>query len=287
MAKAKQYKSELCVSMRDGHVTAREFKIVNQLDPVFNSSIKEFTSPKMICGYLACVVAEIVANHFASFHMKQKELKKMVKMLSHPAAIMESTREMMSWLRDCRRSYILAHKYSFPTEFINSGTEHDEAKYISDWVANYEISQWMNKKANKALHFVRCIEREFDNVYHEEKERLIDEKPFLDLKMFFDTTIVTGETRMFRPSEWLNNFLPSVESTPPVFIGDVGGHFVVLKPVLLESDGGEVPCIILLNTYHPNSYVEANTVTGTYRMIFEQKDETTDKDVFTYPLDKK
>ena len=276
------FKTEAASCSQDGQVIIRELKIVDQLSPAFLDSIKEYRTAKMICGYLSCCVAELVSSHFSSVRMQAKEIERMVKMLSHPAAVLEPVREMMAWLLETRQKYVLHHKSSFPVEFLNSGTVHDEERYLRDWVANYEVSNWLRKNKNTNIHFVRRIERDVGEVYHEEKSRLSEEEPFSHLNMFFDVTIETGETLHLSPSQWLERFGGCLEAHPPVFIADVGGHFVVLKPVILVGEGGsESPLILLLNTYNPD-YTKVPTVTGTFKMLFRQLSEVSDPKQFLY-----
>ena len=276
------FKTEAASCSQDGNVIIRELKIVDQLSPAFSDSIKEYRTANMICGYLSCCVADFVASHFSSLHMEPRDVEKMVKILSHPASLLEEVRGMMAWLLETRQKYVLNHKTSFPVEFINSGTVHDEEKYLRDWVANYEISDWLRKTRNARIHFVRRIERDVGEVHHEEKLRLSEEQPFAHLCMFYDVTIETGETLHLSPSQWLERFGGSLETDPPVFIADVGGHFVVLKPVILVGESGsESPLIILLNTYKPD-YTKVFTVTGTFNMLFRQLSDVTDPKQFLY-----
>ena len=280
------FKTETASCSQDGEVIIRELKIVDQLSPAFSDSIKEYRTAKMICGYLSCCVAELVGSHFSSLRMETKDVEKMAKILSHPAGVLEDVRGMMAWLLDTRQKYVLHHKSSFPVELINSGTVKDEERYLQDWVANYEISDWLRKNRNASIHFVRRIERDLGEVLHEEKSRLSEEEPFSHLNMFYDVTTETGETLHLSPSQWLERFGGSLETHPPVFIADVGGHFVVLKPVILVGKGGsESPLIILLNTYKPD-YTKVPTVTGTFNMLFRQLSEITDPKQFLYSAKK-
>ena len=277
------FKTETASCSQEGEVIVRELQIVDQLNPAFLNSIKEFRTAKMICGYLSCCVADLVSNHFPSLNMRVRDVEKMVKILSHPAGVMEDVREMMSWLLHNRQKYVLSNKTSFPVEMINSGTVYDEERYLRDWVANYEISDWLQLKKNGRVHFVRRIERDQTDVYHEEKERLGEEAPFAHLNMFYDVTLSTGERLHLTPSQWLERFGESLKSDPPVFIADVEGHFVVLKPIfLIDEHGKESPLLLLLNTFKPD-YTKIATVIGTFNMLFKQLTEETDPKIFVFP----
>ena len=281
------FKTEVASFSLGEEVIIRELKIVDQLSDAFTASIKEFRTASMICGYLSCCVAQLVSSHFSSLRMEKRDVEKMVKILTHPASVLEEAREMMAWLLDTRHKYVLSHKSSFPVEFINSGTVHDEERYLRDWVANYEISDWLRMKKNGRVHFVRRIERDLDNVHHEEKTRLKEEEAFMDLNMFYDVTVESGETLRLRPSEWLERFAGTLESEPPVFVADVEGHFVVLKPIIFtDSNGSESPLILLLNTYKPG-YTNLPTVIGTFNMMFRQLNEVSDPKTFAFSKKKK
>ncbi|KAI6645879.1 hypothetical protein LOD99_13137 [Oopsacas minuta] len=277
------FKTETASSSQDGEVIIRELQIVDQLNDAFTNSIKEFRTASMICGYLSCCIAELVSAHFSSLRMQTRDVEKMVKILSHPAGVLEEVREMMSWLLNNRQKYVLNHKTNFPVELINSGTIYDEERYLRDWVANYEISDWLHKKKNGKIHFVRRLERDLGEVYHEEKDRLNEEEPFLHLNMFYDVTLNTGERLHLTPSQWLERFGESLDSDVPAFIADVGGHFVVLKPIILiDKEGKESPLILILNTFKPD-YTKVVTVTGTFNMLFRQLTELTDPKIFVFP----
>ena len=277
------FKTEVASCSLCEEVIVRELKIVDQLSDAFAPSIKEFRTASMICGYLSCCVAQLVSSHFSSLRMEKRDVEKMVKILSHPASVLEEVREMMAWLMDTRHKYVLNHKSSFPVEFINSGTVHDEERYLRDWVANYEISDWLKMNKNGRIHFVRRLERDIENVHHEEKARLKEEEGFLDLNMFYDVTLENGETLRTRPSEWVERFASTIESEPPVFIADVEGHFVVLKPIIfIAPDGSESPLILLLNTYKPADYTKLPTVIGTFIMAFRQLNEISDPKTFVF-----
>ena len=277
------FKTETASCSQDGEVIVRELQIVDQLNPAFLNSIKEFRTAKMICGYLSCCVADLVSNHFPSLSMQVRDVEKMVKILSHPAGVLEEVREMMSWLLHNRQKYVLNNKTSFPVEMVNSGTVHDEERYLRDWVANYEIGDWLQLKKNRRVHFVRRIERDIADVYHEEKERLAEEAPFAHLNMFYDVTLSSGERLHLTPSQWLERFGESLKTEPPVFIADVEGHFVVLKPIfLIDKHGKESPLVLVLNTFKPD-YTKMFTVIGTFNMLFRQLTEETDPKIFVFP----
>ena len=173
---------------------------------------------------------------------------------------------MMKAINEDRRKYI----DNFGAEFE---TQRDKEGYITDWVANYEISDMMLRapiEIRQRLHFVRHIER--GNVKREEARRLVEEKPFLGVEFFIESFVSEeeahpekegsrncGERILLNPFEWKTFFANRLQATmaledshlasltripEDVFIVDLQGHFGVAKPMVLNG----VPTLVLINT---------------------------------------
>eukprot|EP00295_Goniomonas_pacifica_P049309 CAMPEP_0175920408 /NCGR_PEP_ID=MMETSP0108-20121206/12911_1 /TAXON_ID=195067 ORGANISM="Goniomonas pacifica, Strain CCMP1869" /NCGR_SAMPLE_ID=MMETSP0108 /ASSEMBLY_ACC=CAM_ASM_000204 /LENGTH=180 /DNA_ID=CAMNT_0017243119 /DNA_START=52 /DNA_END=591 /DNA_ORIENTATION=+ len=139
-----------------------------------------------------------------------------------------------------RKRYVEAHLGDF--------TARTTAEYYRDWVANYEISDWMNQERDQGVNFLRNVDR--TDLKHEEAVRLVDEVPFQHLKKF----VHSSSGALLTPSAFL-----SQDVANPVFIvdcQDTCGHFVLALPLLLTEDADDTPATpvtLVLNTL-PGSY---------------------------------
>lgn len=68
-----------------------------------------------------------------------------------------------------------------PIEFQN---------YLRDWIANYEISDYLKSQNLKEVYFIRNVAYEYPEeipkVKFEEKQRILEEKPFTGDNYFID-----------------------------------------------------------------------------------------------------
>lgn len=139
-------------------------------------------------------------------------------------------------------------------------------------MANYEISDWLNNAQNSnSIAFVRKIETDFKNLKHEEKERVDEEIRFREKHFCFveDPFLDPSSNKLWTSEEWINTYKSNRPSR--VFIVDVGGHFVVAKPIKLiaEGDNESKQILLVINSYTPNS-VPNYVLSALYSLYFDE-----------------
>ena len=162
-----------------------------------------------------------------------------------------------------RQKWIKDHQIMFTAE--------EELKYMQDWVANYEISDWVEKEqSNKQIGFVRRIENDFASLTHEEKERVDEEIPFRNkYSLFMDDPFLSASpnSKLWCPEDWVREFHKN--PTPRVFVVDVGGHFVAAKPIRIREGDSCTPVMLVINSYTPNC-LPNTIISSLYSLFFEQ-----------------
>jgi hypothetical protein len=163
-------------------VVAREVKTIDQFGPTYKASIASFQTPHSICGYISLAVAQIVAEKLPQYHVTKREVEHVLEILNNANVMIPAVEKIMDFIQTDRQKYIAEYSH----EFTN---ESEKNRYMEDWVANYEISDWLKRgKCNDKLiiHFFRCVERSPDTCDHEEARRLIEEAPFQHLQFFVE-----------------------------------------------------------------------------------------------------
>uniref|UniRef100_A0A7S0CW42 Uncharacterized protein n=2 Tax=Amorphochlora amoebiformis TaxID=1561963 RepID=A0A7S0CW42_9EUKA len=285
---------------------------INSLDQFhesFKILIKEFKFPSAACGAFS-VANSIILHSLLTKHPMNKfgvltkgELESITQSLRTEKLVIDEVRKIMSFVHDTRQEYLKKHESKFP--------ENEKDRYQRDWVANYEISDYLIKNAkddakeekgekkacymcNKPrVHFLRYNQwPERDGAKHEEKERLIEEKPFGGIKTGDKATVsleeeaarfivesFTPKRKLYRPEEWSERYLRSarmefkedeVEARLfQIFVLDVNGHFTCGFSCLLSKDPQKppVPTLVTINTTSA-SYLDNSCVAAAFDLSF-------------------
>lgn len=296
-------------------VAIQQVSVLDQWGDDVGALIRKHNAPRAACGFISTQVAYELARRLPGAYVTAADVNAVTEALRDLDAIRDTVDAMMGHVGETRRAYIEAHPDDFVALASTDGESGgagvprhlDPGVYQSDWVANYEISDWIQNPDHRcpSLHFARMIER--GEVHHEEKARVGEEERFSALEMFVESSCGAGaggggrsdggsgagagtdaptpgptadgtEDRpaeamteaaapatkqnhwLRAPSEWLREFgsippppsasdgAPSV--TGPVFISDVGGHFVVVKPCYIRDDRAESwePVCVMFNS---------------------------------------
>eukprot|EP00455_Lapot_gusevi_P015945 TRINITY_DN18130_c0_g1_i2.p1 TRINITY_DN18130_c0_g1~~TRINITY_DN18130_c0_g1_i2.p1 ORF type:complete len:337 (+),score=54.20 TRINITY_DN18130_c0_g1_i2:76-1011(+) len=249
----------------------KEIQIIDQWSELFYESIREFESPRAICGLVTCGIAPYIQKHFPH-HMTQQEVDEMIRILRDPQIMLPLVREAMAYVQKDRKKYLENYAHEF-------NSEAERKKYQSDWVANYEISDWIRLKGNPEVHFVRRLE--MNQVHHEELRRLEEEVPFRRLEFFIDFAHPSRQggadskddcppNIMCGPTEWLQH-VQTHRFENIVFICDTLGHFVIVKPtVVTKNDGSRQRVLYLLNSSHGLQLHKPQT-SQLFKLFFDQE----------------
>lgn len=118
--------------MDETHEFIEEVKIVNQFNKIFDNIIEKYSICSSICGYLAPVIGLYIVKNCTTI----EEFPKILENLKNYEFVLDLLEDSIKFIHSCRVNYIEAHK----SEFQN---ESDSKGYIKDWVANYEISDFL------------------------------------------------------------------------------------------------------------------------------------------------
>ena len=160
-----------------------------------------------------------------------------------------------------RREWVNSHREDF--------TRTTENNYLKDWVANYEISDWMKKVAkHPKIAFTRLVEYDLETIKHEELVRLDEEIPFrLKDFIFMDDPFLNPEkTTLWHPKDWVEAHKNS-NNPSSVFVTCLPGHFLVTKPILLV-DGDETKQISLVINSYFSDYVPNKALSAFHSLYF-------------------
>ena len=246
------------VNIKIANVVVREVKVLNQLGKCFQKSIKEFNTPKQICGFIVSALGPLIAQN-TSYVTHVTDIENMLKSLNDPSVVIPEVEKCMEILQSQRTQYIQEH----PQEFK---TKKAKEKYLTDWLAKYEIGDLMQISASHVanLFFVRYVSFQFPDlvkdVKHEEKNRLKDEEKFRKERFVIESAF--GTRKLQTLDDWAYEGCGKLSKSfdkPLVFIGDLMGHYVTfLACKLLREDGTLEDTLFLLNSLKDNhiSYQE-------------------------------
>ena len=199
----------------------REVFIFSQYDEYFKSVLKNFTISNEICGYLAILIAFAIEKSNFNSEMGFEEVNEILKNFDFKFGM--NLEEIIKFIQVKRLKYIENQKL----------TVFDGKEYLNDLLANFEISDFLNQKSTKNVHFIRNLIDE-ESTKFEELERLNEEKPFKSEKCF----IHDGEDGKFKNfKNWKSQHKKDKKI---IFITNFSDHYGVLLPI---KNG-----MILLNT---------------------------------------
>jgi len=190
----------------------------------------------MICGYVSCAVAVQAADLFPQTTdqwpvVTLSDIDSIVRALTLvPEELERRIAAPMVHIERSRAKYVAAHEGVF-------GGQRERQQYMTAWVANYEISDFLRLHRDPRLLFFRKAEYSaLGKATHEEKRRLEEERRFEHDFFFMD--------RSHPPSLLSREEYREVQTTSfdgrSIFVIDLNGHFAVAKPVLLMSAGESV-----------------------------------------------
>jgi len=254
------------------HGTIREVKVLDQFGPAYNKSISKYNTPAAICGYVSVANAYYIASQLDQlpYECTVADVDNILKDLNNAQLIVSNVEKVMQFIQDDRRDYI--HKYQHEFKSVE-----DEKKYMLDWVANYEIGDWLTTHFSKQVHFFRHLHKSVEPgtpVDHEEERRLPEEEPFLPRKYVLQSQDGSEKSprSVMRIGEDFVQYHKG-QQLNPVFIVDVIGHFVVGKPLLLKGGDREdhMPVFLCINSTVGN-YLRSSSFPELFDLWFNFKE---------------
>lgn len=238
---------------------------LDQFSPMFQPLVHKYKASSALCGYFSVANALLLARTLPSqLRLSPRQLEMALEPLLDYRRVSVELERVMSSVYDQRRAYVVVHRGAFTDE-------RAVQEYFSDWVANYEISDYLLKEAAcgvlpTSVHFLRFNQMpEVGKAEHEELERMSEEMPFgkalqegvndkesCELEPTASRYIIevfSPERQLVRPETWLGRH-HALE--PCVFVVDVNGHFVVAMPLIEDVPGQEHKRLLVLNSSHAN-----------------------------------
>ena len=264
---------------RHGQIT--QLNLFDQFHATFNDIIEEHSAPTAICGYVSCALAKQLAVRLAgspdSFTTTADALAA-ADALRDGAALKPELADAMAHVCASRKRWIADHAADFPNE-------RSRKEYLTAWVANYEISDYLRSQSTEnvdGVAFVRFNQwPERGSATHEEALRLEREESRFGGRQGDKADVQTYsgldgcEYSMFvvedfgpdarevrdgggpggpvlrTPAEWMGaRQARERPRIPKVFVLDLNGHFCVAVPHRESkqlSDDGDCS-LMLLNT---------------------------------------
>lgn len=256
---------------------------MDQFHQCFRPLTATYEAPSALCGYFSVANAMLLSRELpARRHVSRDELGELFSKLEDPSAVAAEAERVMAFLQECRQVYVDANTPDFKSP-------SEVAHYKSDWVANYEISDYLVAEAGRgslldSVHFFRYNQiPELESATHEERLRLEDERCFGsalpgggDCKV--NAELEPGATRFFverflpehallRPEQWARH--RERDAAPPVFVVDVHDHFVAAVPLVIEpsSDTAGGPTLLVVNTTGAN-YLHNPALVYLFDLVF-------------------
>lgn len=265
----------------DGNLEQRS--TVDQWCEGFRALTAKYETPSAMCGYFAVANAILISQKLSRWDVSRADLARIFSTLESQTCVATEAERVMGFVQERRQVYIDSHSSDFHSS-------RDIANYRSDWVANYEISDYFLAEAKQgrlleSVHFFRYNQTpEFESATHEERTRLKEEFVFggailgsSDCKATAELDV--GATRFFverfspdhaqlRPECWLRQCRQK-DTAPPVFVVDVNDHFVMAVPLIVEpspeSQGGQT--LLVVNTTRAN-YLHSPALLYLFDLVF-------------------
>jgi len=111
-------------------------------------SIKKHSAPSASCGYISVATAYLVSKDTIPYETTIEHVNNVLSKLNDEKTLLPKVEEVMTFIQGDRNAYVKKHE----KEFTDKAKIED---YISDWVSNYEISDWMLKNPNANVQFIR------------------------------------------------------------------------------------------------------------------------------------
>lgn len=263
--------------LMDGEIL--QLNTIDQFANCFRPVIDAYEAPLSSCGYFSIANALLIAESISDYRITRDELLGFIEStLSNVDCVTARIKDAMYFIQDSRKSYVRDHIIDFPTE-------EGRSQYLRAWVANYEISDYLQQgTVLENVYFFRYNQwPERNEATHEECKRMEEERefgsdvtgdkgsvPLKDGATRFIVERFMPERKLQRPEVWLaeQEMMVSFESCrlPSVFIVDVNGHFVVAFNTELEGK----PTLIVINTT-VGSYLHWPALSYIYDLVFGVK----------------
>ena len=212
---------------------------INQFAQVLQPMIEEFDAPASTCGYFVMANALLLPGLLPKTVVSRDELAAALAPLWDASVVLPVVREAMTFVHARRSAWVDSH----PADFAAPDARR---RYLREWVANYEISDWLRGRGQAGVHFARYNQwPQHEVASHEERQRLVEEQHlggrctpegvsvFGDDDAAFFVEVAHPERSFVRPEGYAPAMVP-----PPVLAADLNGHFVTCTALMLRAEEG-------------------------------------------------
>ena len=181
--------------------TIIQHNTLDQFHITFKPLIQEFKAPGAICGYMVMAKAMLLSQHLPPQGLDSPQaLDDMLQIFRNTDLLLPELRTAMAFVHNNRTSYIQAHGADFTSE-------RDRKSYMSAWIANYEISDYLRSRQDDVkshVNFLRFNQvPDLKNATHEERIRILDEEmPFGDVLGSLIVESFRPERRLITPDRY-------------------------------------------------------------------------------------
>jgi hypothetical protein len=143
-------------SIPDHPTAIIQLGIFYQFDSFWFPLISKYEAPTAICGYISMSLPLIIAKLNDS--IKKPNIENLKSQLCDFHKVFPFIEDSMKFIHEWRSNYIKSHPKEFPTE-------KSKVDYKRAWVANYEISDYLQsknaemKEKKKFTNFISSIQR--------------------------------------------------------------------------------------------------------------------------------
>ena len=230
-----------------GSIECYEVKLFDQFSSAFLPLIEANNTTSSLCGYLAPIIALYICSQMSK---NLDNFTEIIADLNKAEVILPLVDTSMGFIRECRQKYVDTHKNDFKDE-------KEQRNYLRDWVANYEISDFLQEKTKGKqfdnVFFLRYVAwgfpEEASRCTHEEKIRIQEELKFKGEKFFIESFCPIRKLESL--IEWKRENREKEEFL--VFVGDLKGHFVTFVYFRRKK------ALILMDTTN-NKYLKSQVV---------------------------
>ncbi|CAD8165149.1 unnamed protein product [Paramecium octaurelia] len=219
------------IIQKDENTAIGQIFLYNQYSSEFEDLIEKFTTTQSICGFTSVANAIALKQIGPSIGYIQaiQHLKKNSQLRR------KYVQDAMIFIQNSRRKYIQQSQWL-------SSNEKEGKKYLNDWVANFEISDYLREKKLENIFFIRNIAYDhpeaMEKLQFEEKDRIVEEAPYKGDGYFVDY----GFTKEFIRRKDFEY------SSQHIYVIDILGHFIC--SIVFEDKGKKF--ILLLETMESN-----------------------------------
>lgn len=240
-----------------------QVETLNQFAQHWLPLMEEYRTPTATCGYMAMAHAVLISRIMPQEAIwSPSRLDEVLRKLRDVQFVEPCVREAMAFVAKSRESWMDSHRVDFPTE-------DSRRKYSTAWVANYEISDFLQEQHQKGADMSgvffaranqwpeRCIATHEELVRLSEEERFggnpasgNEGKVFRDGDSAFIVESFAPQRSLQTPEEFRSEWGTRGASAPTIFVADLQGHYVTCVAASLQSAVDQVAekAVIVVNT---------------------------------------